>query len=315
MKASRIVPGLILGIFAICLCAQTPGNECPNRKEKQILWVVDGVALKDSVFDYTLDQMRSDTAAVLASRVLSWVYPNDITEISVQDSTEALEYCFPNCNGVISITTTFREPLLVIINGILNKSKGKVSAGEILGGYTYIQHIIKDEFADIMDYGVKECVLLKEVKIGCHWLRTPFVVVITETPYYRNDNLVGRYTGKRGKHVYELMLNADSTYKLSKRNIHKKAITPEISSYGTWNISKGEITLVSSQDPANLLQGNTVSLGTVRLKIKTERILTLPKGFWNNTKSVTLRRQENGESTIAQSDDNNYICEYKDKTR
>lgn len=308
MKASRIVPGLILGIFAICLCAQTP----PDRKEKQILWVVDGVALKDSVFDYTLDQMRSDSAAILASRVLSWVYPNDITGISVQDSTEALEYCFPNCNGVISITTTFREPLLVIINGILNKSKGKVSAGEILGGYTYIQHIIKGEFADIMDYGVKECVLLKEVKIGCHWLRSPFVVVITETPYYRNDNLVGRYTGKRGKHVYELTLNADSTYKLSKRNIHKKAITPEISNYGTWNISKEVIRLVSSQDPAILLQGNTVSLDTLCLKIKTERILTLPRGFWNNTKSVTLRRQENGESTIAQSDDNNYICEYKD---
>ena len=210
MKTSRIITGLILGIFAVCLCAQTP----PDRTEKQILWVVDGVALKDSVFDYTLDQMRSDSAAVLASRVLSWVYPDDVKDISVQNSSEALEYGFPNSNGVINITTTYREPLLFIINGILNKSKGKVSAGEILGGYDYIQHIIKNEFADIMDYGVKECVLLKEVKIGCHWPRTPFVVVITETPYYRNDNLVGRYSGKRGKQVYELMLNADSTYKL-----------------------------------------------------------------------------------------------------
>lgn len=291
MKVSRIITGLILGIFAVCLCAQTPGNECPDRKEKQILWVVDGVALKDSVFDYTLDQMRSDSAAVLASRVLSWVYTNDITGISVQDSTEASEYCFQNCNGVINITTTFREPLLVIINGILNKSKGKVSAGEILGGYTYIQPIIKNEFADIMDYGVKECVLLKEVKIGCHWLRTPCVVVMTEIPYYRTDNLVGTYTGKRGKQFYELMLNADSTYKLSKRNIHKKAITPEIGNYGTWDISKGVITLVSSQNPANLLQGNTVSLDTARLKIKTERILTLPKGIWDNRKSLILKRQ------------------------
>lgn len=287
MKTSRIITGLILGIFAVCLCAQTP----PDRTEKQILWVVDGVALKDSVFDYTLDQMRSDSAAVLASRVLSWVYPGDVKDISVQNSSGALEYGFPNSNGVINITTTYREPLLFIINGILNKSKGKVSAGEILGGYDYIQHIIKNEFADIIDYGVKECVLLKEVKIGCHWPRTPFVVVITETPYYRNDNLVGRYTGKQGKQVYELTLNADSTYKLSKRNIHKKTITPEISNHGTWNISKGVITLVSSQDPAILLQGNTVSLDTARLKIKTERILTLPKGFWNNTKSVTLRRQ------------------------
>lgn len=291
MKVSRIITGLILGIFAVCLCAQTPDNECSGSKEKKILWVVDGVALKDSVFNYTLNQMRSDSAAVLASRVLSWVYPGDVKDISVQNSSEALEYGFPNCNGVISITTTFREPLLVIINGILNQSKGKVSAGEILGGYKYIQHIIKNEFADIMDYGVKECVLLKEVKIGCHWPRTPFVVVITETPYYRKDNLVGRYTGKRGKHVYELMLNADSTYKLSKRNIHKKAITPEISNYGTWNISKEVIRLVSSQDPAILLQGNTVSLDTARLKINTERILTLPKGIWDNRKSLILKRQ------------------------
>lgn len=227
----------------------------------------------------------------MASRVLSWVYPNDIVGISVKDSTEALKYGFTDYNGIINIATTFREPLLVIIYGIVNKTKGKVSVGEILGGFDYIQHIMEDEFEDLKDYGIKDCVILKEVNIFCHRLRIPVVVVMTEKPYYRIDNFEGKYTGKRGKQSYKLKLNSDSTYEFSRRNIHGKAISPEISYYGNWNISDGEIILISSQDPATLLQGYTVSLDTAHLKIKSINTLTLPKGTWNNKKTITLKQQ------------------------
>ncbi len=292
MKISGIV-GLILGFFAACLCAQTLSKECSHKNKEKSLWIVDGVALNDSVFDYTLDQMRSDSAAVLASRVLSWIYPNDIENILAVDSIEASEYGFARCNGVVKITTTLRKSLLIIINGIPYKSKEKVSAGEILGSFDWIQQIVKNEFADLEEYGIKDIKILKDIPIGCRPQRTPWVVVTTELPYYCIGNLIGEYTGKRDRQSYELTLNADSTYVFSKKYIHKKAFVQEICNYGTWIISQSDIILVSSQDPAILLQSHTVSLDTVCLKINTTRTLTLPKSIWKNKKSVTLKRQHN----------------------
>lgn len=292
MNHGRFIIGLLLAGFVLCLSAQSVNNGRLPEDKIKTLWVVDGVALNDSVFDYSLEQMRSDSAAELASSVLSWVYPSNIESISVTDSVSAAEYGFVNCNGVVKIATTFREPILFIINGLPAKTKEKVSAGEILGGYDYIQHIVKKEFGDLAEYGIKDFVILKQLPIGCHQQRIPYVVVTTELPYYRTEHLIGRYTGKQGRLSYELKLNSDSSYVFSNTDTHKKAITPEIRNYGEWTISNGEIELISSQDPIILLQGCTVSLDTVRLKIKTDRALTLPKGTWkNNKKSVTLKRQ------------------------
>lgn len=67
-----------------------------SSKNSKILWVVDGVALNDSVFNYSPEQMKSDSAAVLASRALSWVYPKDIDSISMSDSIEAYKSGFTN---------------------------------------------------------------------------------------------------------------------------------------------------------------------------------------------------------------------------
>lgn len=294
MKCGRFIIGLLLGLFVFCLSAQSVNNERMQESKIKTLWIVDGVALNDSVFDYTLEQMQSDSAPLLASRVLSWVYPNDIASISVTDSVSAAEYGFVNCNGVVKIATTFREPIMFIINGLLTKTKEKVSAGEILGGYNYIQHIVKNEFGDLAKYGIKDFVILEQLLIGCHPQRIPYVVVTTELPYYRTEHLIGRYTGKQGRLSYELKLNSDSSYVFSKTDTHKKSIIPEIRNYGEWSISSGKISLISSQDPIILLQGCTVSLDTLRLEIKTDRALALPKDSWNNKKSVTLKRLHNG---------------------
>lgn len=293
MKCGRFIIGLLLGLFVFCIYAQPVNKEQKQEGKIKTLWIVDGVALNDSVFDYTLEQMQSDSAPLLASRVLSWVYPNDIASISVTDSVSAAEYGFVNCNGVVKIAATFREPIMFIINGLLTKTKEKVSAGEILGGYNYIQHIVKNEFGDLAKYGIKDFVILEQLLIGCHPQRIPYVVVTTELPYYRTEHLIGRYTGKQGRLSYELKLNSDSSYVFSKTDTHKKSIIPEIRNYGEWSISSGKISLISSQDPIILLQGCTVSLDTLRLEIKTDRALALPKDSWNNKKSVTLKRQHN----------------------
>lgn len=294
MKHGRFIIGLLLGLFVFCLSAQSVNKEQKQESKIKTLWVVDGVALNDSVFDYTIEQMQSDSAALLAARVLCLVYPNDIASISVTDSISAAMYGFVNCKGVVKIATTFREPIMFIINGLLTKTKEKVSAGEILGGYNYIQHIVKNEFGDLAKYGIKDFVILEQLLIGCHPQRIPYVVVTTELPYYRTEHLIGRYTGKQGRLSYELKLNSDSSYVFSKTDTHKKSIIPEIRNYGEWSISSGKISLISSQDPIILLQGCTVSLDTLRLEIKTDRALALPKDSWNNKKSVTLKRLHNG---------------------
>lgn len=292
MKSSRFAIGLILCVFALCISAQSvdKGRPCGLHRART-LWVVDSVALNDSVFDYTLDQMQSDSAAVLASRVLSWIYPGDIESISVIDSIEASEYGFVNCNGVVKIATKFREQLIIVLNGCPYKSKVKVSAGDMLGGYDNIKRIVKDEFVGLDDYGIIDFKIIKDVMIGCHPQRRPWVVVKTELPYYQREGIVGDYSGKRGKQAYELMLKADSTYVLSKNDTHKKNVVPEIRNYGTWSISKSSIVLNPAKDPGTFLQDQTVSPDTIHLNVNSYKSLTLPKGVWYNKKSVTLKRQ------------------------
>ncbi|MDE7385990.1 MAG: hypothetical protein K2N28_02505 [Muribaculaceae bacterium] len=292
MKISRIIIGLITGFFALCLSARPMTEDQPSERRAKTLWVVDGVALNDSVFDYTLDQMRSDSAAVLAVSSLYFINRNNISEITVIDSIEAADYGFVNCNGVVKITTSYRESLPIIINGNFYKSKSKVSAGDALGGQEYIKHIIMTEFADLDEYGVSDFRIIKKIgNIGCRTPRTPLVVVITELPYYRIESLVGNYVGKSGKYVYMLKLNADSTYEFTKKDTRKMASVPQILKLGTCNISRGNIFLTCTQDSAANLRMSIAAQDTIYLTIKRLRTLTLPKNVWGNKKSVTLKRQ------------------------
>lgn len=49
-EKSKIIVGLILVIFAIYLNAQSNDKEYSYKNGGKILWVVDGVQLKDTVF-------------------------------------------------------------------------------------------------------------------------------------------------------------------------------------------------------------------------------------------------------------------------
>ena len=296
MKTSlryKIVLWLVMVTTSILLCASafpTRTAEC-NGMSRKILWVVDGVALHDSIFTYSIDRMRSDSATVYAAQSLSYVYPSDIESICVMDSVEAADYGFVNCSGVVKIQTSFREPLLIVVNGLPYKSHVKMTAGEMLGGVDCISRILVSEIPDLQDYDVKSVDIIKDLSVTCHKQRTPFVVVTTGLPYYRVDDLAGAYFAKHGKQNYTLHLNNDSTYVFTQNRLDKRAIVPEIRNAGTWSISKGRIVLKSGNNPEDLLSSGYMTHEGMVLDVKNRDKLTMPKLAWHNRKNLTLKRQ------------------------
>lgn len=296
MKTSlrhRIVLWLVMVTTSILLCAAAIPTRTvkSNDMSRKILWMVDGVALHDSIFTYSIDRMRSDSATVYAAQSLSYVYPSDIESICVMDSVEAVDYGFVNCSGVVKIQTSFREPLLIVVNGIPYKSHVKMTAGEMLGKLDCIGRILVSEIPDVQDYDVKSVDIIKDLSITCHKQRTPFVVITTGLPYYRVDDLAGDYFAKHGKQSYTLHLNNDSTYVFTQRILDKRAIAPKIRNTGTWSISKGRIVLKSGNNPEDLLSSGYMALEGVLLDVKNRDKLTMPKQAWHNSKILTLKRQ------------------------
>ena len=296
MKTSlryKIALWLVMVTTSILLCASAIPTRTAesNDLSRKILWVVDGVALHDSIFTYSIDRMRSDSATVYAAQSLSYVYPSDIESVCVMDSVEAADYGFVNCSGVVKIQTSFREPLLIVVNGIPYKSHVKMTAGEMLGGMDCISRILVSEIHDLQDYDVKSVDIIKDLSVTCHKQRTPFVVITTGLPYYRVDDLAGVYFAKHGKQSYTLHLNNDSMYVFTQRILDKRAIAPKIRNTGTWSISKGRIVLKSGYNPEDLLSSGYMTLDGVVLDIKTRDKLTMPKQAWHNRKNLTLKRQ------------------------
>lgn len=289
MKHSRFGIGLIFLIFTLCLTARAFTGERPAKP----LWIVDGVALNDSVFGYTLDQMKSDSAAVLAAKALEIIYPAEIDSITVIDSVKASDLGFADCNGVVKIYTSYRQHLRTIINGIFYESSEIVSTGDLLRGYDYLQPIINREFPDLKDYGIKNIDIIKILRIPgivCGSPRGGWVWIMTDKPYYRAEILVGDYAGKRGKQIYELKLCADSTYRFSRRDLRKRAVVQEICDSGTWSIAKANIALVSGNNPRTTSSDSTGNSDIINIQINSLAKLYLPKNAWGNKKPVKLEK-------------------------
>ena len=296
MKTSlryKIVLCMVMVTTSILLCAAAIPTRTAesNGMSRKILWVVDGVALHDSIFTYSVDRLRSDSAMFYAAQSLSYVYPSDIESICVLDSVEAADYGFVNCSGVVKIQTSFHEPLLIVVNGIPYKSHVKMTAGQILGTLDCIGRILVSEIPDLQDYDVKSVDIIKDLSVTCHKQRTPFVVVTTGLPYYRVDDLAGAYFAKHGKQNYTLHLNNDSTYVFTQNRLDKRAIVPEIRNAGTWSISKGRIVLKSGNNPEDLLSSGYMTHEGMVLDVKNRDKLTMPKLAWHNRKNLTLKRQ------------------------
>lgn len=139
------------------------------------LWVVDGYALRDSVFRYSIREIQSDSAAMLVERSLSYVSISDIKSIScVEDSAQT-----------INIRTNKEIPIFVVLNGEGHKSDITIPVGAILSGFDWIQKIIKTDFPYLDECGIEKAFVLREdiKQIFCHLQRGVVLIITTRKPY------------------------------------------------------------------------------------------------------------------------------------
>lgn len=220
--------------------------------------------------------------------IIGWIMIICTVNLSAQ-TVNGMQFCNNNeaKNDSLSRTT-----LKVVINGLLCEIEDKIPA-DTLDENGRIQQIINEEFADLKEYEITDCKILKNIQIGCGNPQTPLLIITTKLPYYRNEHLVGNYRGKQGKLIYELSLNADSTYTFNQTRNDKRCPVPKIRNCGIWKISKGNVILISSSAPDNLLAGGYNFLDTIQTKVNTTKKLTLSKEVWQNKKQITLNRVPN----------------------
>lgn len=152
---------------------QPPTKDIP----KPPLWIVDGYALRDSVFQYSIAEMRSDSATYLVSRSLLYVMMSDIKSISCSEDS------VPTVNVLIGK----QIPILIVVNGEPKESKAVVSIGRILTGNDWIQEIVASELPYIEDCGIKDTIVLREKELNsfCELPRGPILIITTRKPYNR----------------------------------------------------------------------------------------------------------------------------------
>lgn len=155
--------------------------------------------------------------------IIGWIMIICTVNLSAQ-TVNGMQFCNNNeaKNDSLSRTT-----LKVVINGLLCEIEDKIPA-DTLDENGRIQQIINEEFADLKEYEITDCKILKNIQIGCGNPQTPLLIITTKLPYYRNEHLVGNYRGKQGKLIYELSLNADSTYTFNQTRNDKRCPVPKI---------------------------------------------------------------------------------------
>lgn len=152
-------------------------GEQPQAKDiqKPPLWIVDGYALRDSVFQYSITEMKSDSAAYLVSHSLLYVVMSDIKSIS----------CSEDSAPAVNILIGKQIPILVVVNGVPQESKAVVSLGRVLTGNDWIQEIVASELPHIEDCGIKNTIVLREKELNsfCELPRGPILIITTRKPY------------------------------------------------------------------------------------------------------------------------------------
>lgn len=260
-------------------------EEC-HANNRFPLWIVDGVEMTDSVFRYTLEEMKSDNAAVLAAISLNSIHRlSELKSIDVIDSVAASRLGYPNCSGIIYITTHNKRPITFIINGLLHRSHKKLSSGQLLVREN-IDNVIKDELSYLKDYGIKDVKIVDTNPSSLTDLLLPIIFVNTDKPFYDAENMVGNYRGKTGQCHYDLTMNSDLTYVFSKRN--KKV---ETTMSGVWYIENEIIYLIPSKIDSISSRDNILTTNFIRLQIKNIKELILLKDDWGNRKDIKIRRQ------------------------
>lgn len=277
------------------ICAQSDVNvKSTSEQPAKLLWVVDGIALTDSVFDYSLDQMKSDSANFLVALSLKCINPmSDIGAINVYDSITAANKGFNGYDGLVEIQTLIKKPIIVVVNGLLHYSAESVSGGDLLCDNGREDSIIAKEVRALNDYGVKEVVVIKDFGEGIYCITPkPIVAIKTEKPYYHYENMVGHYESKSGRNKYDLKLNDNLTYVFTKQD--KKSILGEVMNSGIWKVENETISLLPNDDQEGWFPENYVKLDSMSIDILDMGELLIPKKVWDNKKPVKLKiKREN----------------------
>lgn len=172
--------------YKICLCMvwmlfafmpMASFGELPPAKDIQtsLLWIVDGCVLRDSIFNYSIPEMQSDSAAMLVERSLSYVSASDIKSIS----------CIDDTLQTVKITTDKQIPIYVVLNGEEYKSDLTVSVGKILAEDDWIQEIITTDFPYIDECGIEKAFALREdsKQQFCYPPKGVVLIITTRKPY------------------------------------------------------------------------------------------------------------------------------------
>ncbi len=171
---------MVWGLLSIMPLASLglPHQSMANDTPKSPVWVVDGCALQDSVFQYSLAEMQSDSAAMLVERSLSYISASDIKSIKcIRDSVQT-----------VHITTDKNIPILIILNGEEYKNEVTVSVGKVLAGNSWIQEIIRGEIPYLDEYGIEKTIVLHEDNKQLLFEYPPngaVLIITTQKPYNR----------------------------------------------------------------------------------------------------------------------------------
>lgn len=166
---------MVWALFAFMPVASFGEQPLAKDIPKPPLWIVDGYALRDSVFQYSITELQSDSAAMLVERSLSYVLVSDIKSIScVEDSVQ-----------IVIITTDKNIPVFVVLNGEEYKSELAVPAGKLLSGSDWIQEIIKADFPYLNEYGIEKAFALREddKQLFCYPPKGVVLIITTYKPY------------------------------------------------------------------------------------------------------------------------------------
>ena len=163
------------GLFALMPMASF-GEQPPAKDvQKSLLWIVDGYALRDSILQYSIPEMQSDSAAMLVERSLSYVSASDIKSIS----------CIDDTLQTVKITTNKQIQIYVVLNGEEYKSDLTVSVGKILAEDDWIQEIITTDFPYIDECGIEKAFALREdsKQLFCYPPKGVVLIITTLKPY------------------------------------------------------------------------------------------------------------------------------------
>lgn len=175
MKCWQKITGAII-LFAEAIC-DVSAQSVKKDNIQPPLWVIDGYALRDSVFQYSITEMKSDSAAYLVSRSLLYVMMSDIKSIS----------CSEDNAPTVNILIDKQIPILIVVNGELQESEAVVSIGRVLTGNDWIQEMVASELPHIEDCGIEDTIVLREKELNsfCELPRGPILIITTRKPYNR----------------------------------------------------------------------------------------------------------------------------------